>query len=545
MPMVNCCLVNLKDMLAKGFKLGGAELESPKSVTVACAVAAQVVAQVASVNFGGTTLANLDTVMEPYIKASYAKHMKDAIDWNIPDKEGYAKAKTEKEVFDAYQAIEYEISTLHSSNGQTPFLTITFGTGTSWEARAMQKAILENRIRGMGKHGNTPVFPKLVMFLGEGLNLKPEDPNYDIKQLAIKCSSKRMYPDYISIKHNLAITGSSVPVSPMGCRSFLSVWKDENGNEVLDGRCNLGVVTLNLPRIALIVNAMGLKSVEERTAAFLKELTNRMPLCYDALMSRVDNLKGTKCHVAPVIYTEGAFFRANADDLITDKLLDGRASISLGYIGIHEVLTLLFKVDPIESEEAQRFGKHILEVMRRYVDDWKKKTGVGFSLYGTPAESLCYRFNRLDRERFGVVKGATDKDWFTNSFHLSVDTKVDPFTKILYEKDYHYLSSGGMISYTEFPDMENNVKGLEQVIDFAMEHLHYYGVNTKPDTCYECGSTTAMTATDHGFECPVCGNNDLSRMRVIRRVSGYLGSVDLRPFNHGKHQEMIHRVEHF
>lgn len=305
------------------------------------------------------------------------------------------------------------------------------------------------------------------------------------------------------------------------------------------------MVTLNLPRIALMVNEMGLNSVEERLKAFEAELEKRMPLCYDALMSRVDSLKGVKCNVAPVLYTEGAFFRAKPDDEILDTLLDGRASISLGYIGLNEVLTLLFKVAPIDSEDAQRYGKHILKIMRHYVDKWKKETGIGFSLYGTPAESLCYRFNRLDRERFGVVKGATDREWFSNSFHLSVDTKVDPFTKILFEKDYHYLSNGGMISYTEFPNMENNLKGLEQVIDFAMEHLHYFGVNTKPDVCYECGTNTAMNTTDHGFECPVCGNNDLSRMRVIRRVSGYLGSVDLRPFNHGKQQEMINRVEHY
>lgn len=434
---------------------------------------------------------------------------------------------------------------MFSTNGQQPFSTLTFGMGTSWEERAIQKAILNVRIKGMGKDGITPVFPKLVMFLEEGLNLKPEDPNYDIKQLALECSSKRLYPDYISAKHNREITGSSVPVSPMGCRSYLSVFKGKNGEEILDGRNNLGVVTLNLPRIALIAaRRAGKASVTRKIELFEQELANRMPLCFDALMSRVDALKGAKANVAPVLYTEGAFFRINPEDEILDVLKDGRASISLGYIGLHEVLVTLFGVHPFDSEEAQQYGKHVLKILRHYTDKWKKETGIGFSLYGTPAESLCYRFNRLDQERFGIIKGVTDKDWHTNSFHLSVDRKVSPFDKIDYEAPYHWIATGGMISYVEFPDMKNNLKGLETVVDYAMDKLHYFGVNTPSDVCNACGSTKEMRATESGFVCPDCGNDDLTKMHVIRRVSGYLGSVDLRPFNKGKNAEMINRIKH-
>lgn len=417
MPFTNCCLVNLKDMLENGFRLGSAQIESPKSIGVACAVTSQIIAQVASHQYGGTTIANIDKVLAPYVSKSYAKHMQDAIKYDIPNPSVYAKEKTEKDVLDGYQAIEYEINTLFSTNGQQPFVTLSFGMGKSWESRLIQQAILKVRIRGLGKDGITPVFPKLVMFIEDGLNFKPEDPNYDIKKLAIECSSKRLYPDFISAKHNREITGSKEPVSPMGCRSFLGVWRNKDGEEVLDGRNNLGVVTLNLPRIALISANKAGTSIKRKIELFERELENRLPLCFDALMSRVDALKGAKASVAPVLYTEGAFMRINQNDEILDILKDGRASISLGYIGLHEVLTTLFGVHPFDSKEAQEYGKRILRIMRYYTDKWKEETGLGFSLYGTPAESLCYRFNKLDREMFGVVNGVTDKDWYTNSFH--------------------------------------------------------------------------------------------------------------------------------
>lgn len=417
MPFTNCCLVNLKDMLENGFRLGSAQIESPKSIGVACAVTSQIIAQVASHQYGGTTIANIDKVLAPYVSKSYAKHMQDAIKYDIPNPSVYAKEKTEKDVLDGYQAIEYEINTLFSTNGQQPFVTLSFGMGKSWESRLIQQAILKVRIRGLGKDGITPVFPKLVMFIEDGLNFKPQDPNYDIKKLAIECSSKRLYPDFISAKHNREITGSKEPVSPMGCRSFLGVWRNKDGEEVLDGRNNLGVVTLNLPRIALISARAAGTSTKRKIELFERELENRLPLCFDALMSRVDALKGAKASVAPVLYTEGAFMRINQNDEILDILKDGRASISLGYIGLHEVLTTLFGVHPFDSKEAQEYGKHILRIMRHYTDKWKEETGLGFSLYGTPAESLCYRFNKLDREMFGVVNGVTDKDWYTNSFH--------------------------------------------------------------------------------------------------------------------------------
>ena len=546
MPMTNCCLVDLREMFRGGFKLGTAQIESPKSIGVAAAVMCQIVAQVASHQYGGTTIANIDQVLAPYVTKSYEKHVQDALKYDIRIPSSYAREKTEKDVMDAMQSAEYEVNTMFSSNGQSPFITFTFGMGTSWEERLIQKAILKNRIRGLGRDGITPVFPKLVMFLEEGINMKPSDPNYDIKQLAIECSTKRIYPDFISAKNNRIITGSSVPVSPMGCRSYLGKWVNEDGEEVLDGRNNLGVVSLNLPRIALMVKHDNPNAdTDTLKKAFMKELETRMPLCFDALMSRIQSLEGVKASVAPVLYQEGAFgMRLGQDDTFLEKLANGRSSVSLGYIGLHEVLIMLFGVHPFDSKDAQIFGKHIVKALREQTDKWKHQTGWGFSLYSTPAESLCYRFNKLDREIFGVVKGVTDKDWYTNSFHLDVDRKVTPFEKIDFEKDYHFIVGGGQISYVELPSMIHNCEAVETIIDYAVDNLMYFGINLGVDTCFCCDSTKELKATANGFECTHCGNIDQTKMNVIRRTCGYLGAANSRPFNKGKQHEMMNRVKH-
>lgn len=542
-PYTNCCLVDLKGMLANGFKMGNADIEPPKSIGVATALMAQITAQIASHQYGGTTFANVDKVLAPYARMTYEKHEKDARKYGISGDRTYAMEKTEKDVFDAFQSYEYEVNTLHTANGQTPFVTITFGTGTGMFERMIQKAILKNRIRGLGKKGITPVFPKLVMFMEKGINLDPEDRNYDIKKLALECASKRMYPDIISSKNNRAITGSSVPVSPMGCRSFLSVWHDDNGNEILDGRNNLGVVTINLPRIAIEAEA---QEEEDAHDAFWRILDERLELCFEALMTRIDSLRGVKASVAPILYTEGAFgVRLKPDDEILELFKNGRSSISLGYIGLHETLLMFGSGQhPFDRVGSQNLGKLILEYLRAATEAWKKKTGFGFSLYSTPAESLCHRFCKLDFEKFGSIKGITDKGWYTNSFHLDVDRKVSPFEKIDYEADYHYIASAGHISYVEFPDMKNNMEALEKVWDYAMDKLDYFGTNLPVDKCFVCDSDDEFTPTEDGFHCKHCGNHDPAKMSVTRRTCGYLGAPAVRGFNSGKNKEMMHRVKH-
>lgn len=538
LPFTNCCLVDLKGMLENGFRLGNAGIESPKSVGVACAVTAQIIAQVASHQYGGTTIPNIDQTLAPYVQKTYEKNLEIARHYDIADGERYARERTEKETYDGIQACEYEINTLFSSNGQQPFVTFSFGMGRSWQERAVQRAILQVRIKGMGKEGITPVFPKLVFFIEEGLNLKPEDPNYDIKQLALECASKRMYPDIISAKLNRELTGSSEPVSPMGCRSFLSVWKDADGQEVLAGRNNLGVVSVNLPRIAI--------EAQQDQARFFEILDARLELAHKALMTRIQRLEGVKANIAPILYTEGAFgVRLAPDEDILDLFRNGRASISLGYIGLHEVALLMSGGEhPYDNDALQVFLRKVVAYLAQATRRWKAESGWGFSLYSTPSESLCHRFCKLDVARYGEIPGVTDKGYYTNSFHLDVARKVNPFEKVLYEKGFADTASGGHITYVELPNMRHNIKALERIWDYAIDHVPYFGTNTPVDSCGECGFMGEALATAEGFTCPECGNHDSASLSVTRRVCGYLGSPNARPFNAGKQKEVIRRVKH-
>lgn len=532
LPFTNCCLVDLKGMLQNGFKLGNAHIETPNSIGVSTAVMSQITAQVASHQYGGTTFANIDIILAPYVEKTYLKHLEEAKKYNIQcPHDLYAKEKTEKDTFDAFQAYEYEVNTLFSSNGQTPFVTLTFGTGTSWEERLIQQSILKNRIKGLGRNGITPIFPKLVMFIEDGINLKSTDINYDIKQLALECASKRMYPDVISSKNNKIITGSQVPVSPMGCRSFLSSWKDDSGKYVLDGRNNLGVVTLNLPRIAL--DSGYFKNFNE--SKFLSMFYKRLELCKEALMVRIKSLENVKASVAPILYQEGAFgVKMKPTDDILDLFKNGRSSISLGYIGIHE-LDLLTKPG---------FGEKILLLINKCLESWSKESGYAFSLYSTPAENLCYRFCKLDSEIHGSIEKITDKGWYTNSFHCSVEENLTPFEKIDKESKYHFIAKGGHISYVELPDMKKNLAGLESIWDYAIKKLDYFGVNMPVDKCLSCGSTHEMIPTEFGFKCSICGEQDPSKMNTIRRTCGYLGNPSERGFNLGKNKEIMNRTKH-
>ncbi|MEC4565524.1 anaerobic ribonucleoside-triphosphate reductase [Paenibacillus sp. CMAA1739] len=556
-PMTNCMLIDLKGMLENGFKLGNAQIETPKSITTAAAVTAQIIAQVASHIYGGNTINEIDKILAPYVRASFIKHFITGMKWfegnpndhilesqvypensilktRFTKEYNYAIQMTEKETLDAFQSLEYEINTLVSANGQTPFSTFGFGRGTSWEERQIQIAILKNRIRGLGKEGSTPIFPKLIFALEEGVNLKPQDPNYDIKQLAIKCSTLRMYPDILSVPKVKEVAGSFK--FPMSCRSFLSKYI-ENNEELHDGRFNMGVVTLNLPRIAI--------RAKNSETEFYNLLDDELEICKEALMFRINRLKGVKAKVAPILYMEGAAgVRLKPEDTIDHLLENDRASISLGYIGLHETILALFEKHIFDDSFMRQKGLNIVKYLSDKANKWKNETGYGFSLYSTPAESLCYRFCELDKNKYGLIKGVTDKGYYTNSFHLDVNKKVTPFEKIEFEKDYPQYASGGFISYCEFDSLVKNPKALEAVWDFAYERVPYFGTNTPVDKCYECGYEGEFRATNQGFKCPNCNNNDPKTSSVIRRCCGYLSEPSQRPFNKGKQKEVVSRVKH-
>lgn len=535
-PMFNCMLIDLDGMLTRGFKMGNAEIDTPKSISTATAVTAQIIAQVASHIYGGTTINRIDEVLAPYVAISYEKHLALAKEWEIADPTAFAQVRTEKECYDAFQSLEYEVNTLHTANGQTPFVTFGFGLGTSWESRLIQQAILKNRIAGLGKNSKTAVFPKLVFAIKDGLNHKQADPNYDIKTLALECASKRMYPDILNYDQVVNVTGSFK--TPMGCRSFLGAY-EEQGELIHEGRCNIGVVSLNLPRIA--IEADGNEKV------FYELLKDRLNLARRALETRISRLEGVKARVAPILYMEGACgVRLKPDDNVAEIFKHDRASISLGYIGLHETITALYQHSEhiYDNEQLRQKSVELLSVLKQAVDSWKQETGYGFSLYATPSENLCSRFCKLDATEFGVIEDVTDKGYYTNSFHLDVQKKVNPYDKIDFEMVYPAISNGGFICYGEFPNMQNNVEALEDVWDYSYSRVPYYGTNTPIDECYECGYTGEFACTSKGFTCPKCGNHDSTKVSVTRRVCGYLGSPDARPFNFGKQEEVKRRVKH-
>ncbi|OED41220.1 anaerobic ribonucleoside-triphosphate reductase [Endozoicomonas sp. (ex Bugula neritina AB1)] len=541
-PMFNCMLIDIEGMMNNGFRMGNAEIENPRSITTATAITAQIIAQVSSHIYGGTSINEIDRIHAPYVRKTFDKHLKKGLHWikNEEQARAYAMEMTEKDCYDAYQALEYEVNTLHTANGQTPFVTFGFGLGTSWEERLVQKSILKNRIRGLGRNRKTPVFPKLVFTIKKGVNFAAEDPNYDIKQLALECASKRMYPDILNYEKLVEVTGSFK--TPMGCRSFLGVY-EENGQMIHDGRNNLGVVSLNLPRIAIESNS---------EAEFFKLLDKRLMLAKEALMTRIERLDNVRARVAPILYVEGACgVRLNPDDKVSGIFKHGRASISLGYIGIHETINALYSSNEessdshiYDSEVLRQKGVAIVAYLRKAVESWKKETGYGFSLYSTPSESLCDRFCRLDRKTFGVIEGVTEKGYYTNSFHLDVEKTVNPYDKVDFEQVYPEHASGGFICYGEYPNMTNNLKALENVWDYTYDKVPYYGTNTPNDSCYACGYEGEFEATNRGFECPQCKNRDSDRMSVTRRVCGYLGQPNSRPFIKGKQEEVVRRVKH-
>lgn len=536
-PMTNCCLIDFKGMLAQGFKIGNADVESPKSIQTATAQISQIIANVASSQYGGCSADRIDEVLAPYAELNYQKHLKDAKDWVLADKqEEYARAKTQKDIYDAMQSLEYEINTLFTSNGQTPFTSLGFGLGTSWFEREIQKAILNIRIKGLGREGRTAIFPKLIFTVKRGLNLEPDSPNYDIKQLAIECATKRMYPDMLSYDKIVELTGSFKV--PMGCRSFLQGWQDEHGQDVTSGRMNLGVVTVNLPRIAM-------ESVGDMDK-FWEIFAERMAIAKDALVYRVERVKEATPANAPILYQYGAFGKRLAKtDVVDEVFKNRRATVSLGYIGLYEVATVFYGGEWETNPEAKDFTVDIIKKMKALVEAWSDEYGYHFSVYSTPSESLTDRFCRMDTEKFGIVKDITDKEYYTNSFHYDVRKNPTPFEKLDFEKIYPAVgASGGFIHYCEYPVLQQNPKALEAVWDYAYDRVGYLGTNTPIDHCYACDFEGDFEPTERGFKCPNCGNSDPKSVDVVKRTCGYLGNPQARPMVKGRHKEISARVKH-
>ena len=485
-PIFNCCLINIGDMLDNGTVMNGKLIESPKSFQVACIVMTQKNAAVASNQYGGQSVDIKH--LGKYLRKSYNKYKKQ-----IEEKyKGKLSGSTIEELVDArvrhelesgVQTIQYQINTLMTTNGQTPFVTLFLHLDEKdpyiKENAMIIEEILKQRIQGVKNEAGvyvTPAFPKLVYVLDENNCLKGGKYDY-LTRLAVKCSAKRMYPDYISAKKMRENYEGNV-FSPMGCRSFLSPWKDENGNYKFEGRFNQGVVSINLPQIAIIADGD-----EDK---FWKLLDERLELCKEALMCRHYALLGTTSDISPIHWQYGAIARLEKGEKIDKLLYGGYSTMSLGYIGIFE-MTKLMKGVSHTTPEGHDFALKVMKYLRGATDKWKKETNIGFALYGTPVESLCYKFARLDKEKFGTIKDVTDKGYYTNSYHVDVREKIDAFEKLSFESEFQKISSGGAISYVEIPNMQNNILALESAVKFIYDNIQYAEFNTKSDYCQVCG----------------------------------------------------------
>ena len=540
-PIFNCCLINIADMLDNGTVMNGKMIESPKSFQVACTVTTQIIAAVASNQYGGQSV-DLKHLGK-YLRKSYNK-FKSEIEKKYKGKlsddviEDLVQDRLKAELKAGVQTIQYQINTLMTTNGQSPFVTLFLhleeGDPYIKENAMIIEEVLRQRYQGIKNEAGvyvTPAFPKLVYVLDECNCLKGGEYDY-LTKLAVKCSAKRMYPDYISAKKMRENYEGNV-FSPMGCRSFLSPWKDENGNYKFEGRFNQGVVSINLPQVAIVADGD-----EDK---FWKLLDERLELCKEALMCRHYALLGTHSDISPIHWQYGAIARLAKGEKIDKLLYGGYSTISLGYIGIYE-MTKVMKGVSHTTPEGHDFAIRVMKHLRETVDRWKKETNIGFALYGTPAESLCYKFARIDKEKFGTIKDVTDKGYYTNSYHVDVREKIDAFEKLGFESEFQKISSGGAISYIEIPNMQKNIDALETAVKFIYDNIQYAEFNTKSDYCHVCGFDGEIILNkDNEWECPNCGNKDHSKMTVVRRTCGYLGENF---WNAGKTKEIKQRVMH-
>lgn len=540
-PIFNCCLINIGDMLDNGTVMNGKLIESPKSFQVACNIMTQIIASVACSQYGGQSvdISHLGKYLRKS-KEKFQNRLNDKFAGELTQEQidKIVEERLKDELRSGVQTIQYQINTLMTTNGQSPFVTIFLnlkeGDEYIEENAMIIEEILRQRYEGIKNEKGvyvTPAFPKLIYVLDEHNCLKGGKYDY-ITKLAVKCSAKRLYPDYISAKKMRENYEGNV-FSPMGCRSFLSPWKDENGNYKFEGRFNQGVVSLNLPQIAILA-----KGDEEK---FWSLLETRLQLCFDALMCRHHALEGIISDTSPVHWQYGAIARLDKGEKIDKYLYNGYSTISLGYIGLYECTKLMKGVSHTDPNGTE-FALKVMRTLREHCEKWKKETGLGFGLYGTPAESLCYRFARIDKERFGTIEDVTDKGYYTNSYHVDVREDIDAFSKFAFESQFQTISSGGAISYVEIPNMRHNLTALEDVVKFIYDNIQYAEFNTKSDYCHCCGYDGEITINDNlEWECPQCGNKDQRKMNVTRRTCGYLGENF---WNVGKTKEIKSRVLH-
>ncbi|MDP4118980.1 MAG: anaerobic ribonucleoside-triphosphate reductase [Bacillota bacterium] len=548
--MHNCDLVNLADMLNNGTVISGTMIERPHSFSTACNIATQIIAQVASSQYGGQSISLAH--LAPFVQISRQKIRRKVMEsikmvgGNISEEAAspIVEKRLREEIRKGVQTLQYQVITLMTTNGQAPFITIFMYLGeTKNEQEKKDLAIiieetLLQRYEGVKNEMGvyiTPAFPKLIYVLEEQ-NIAAESPYWYLTELAAKCTAKRLVPDYISEKKMKELKeGNCFPV--MGCRSALSPWKDEDGNYKFYGRFNQGVVTLNLVDIAL--------SSGKDMDKFWKIFDERLDLCYRALMCRHNRLKGTLSDAAPILWQNGAIARLNKGEKIDKLLYNGYSTISLGYAGLYECIKYMTgksHTDPI----ATPFALEIMKYMNKACNTWKEKTTIGFGIYGTPLESTTYKFAKCLQKRFGIIEGVTDKPYITNSYHVHVTEKINAFDKLKFESQFQALSTGGAISYVEVPNMQSNIEAVLQLIRFIYDNIMYAELNTKSDYCHVCGfdGEIRIVSDEDGklvWECPKCGNRDQSRMNVARRTCGYIGSQF---WNQGRTQEIKERVLH-
>ena len=540
-PIFNCCLINIGDMLENGAVMNGKLIESPKSFQVACTVVTQIIACVASNQYGGQSvdLRHLGKYLRKSrekFKAHVAYECAGKVDEATMDR--LVDDQVRSELKNGVQTLQYQINTLMTTNGQSPFVTLFLnlqdGDPYIEENAMIIEEVLRQRLEGIKNESGvfiTPAFPKLVYVLDEHNCLKGGKYDY-LTELAVKCSAKRMYPDYISAKKMRENYQGNV-FSPMGCRSFLAPWKDEEGNYKFEGRFNQGVVSLNLPQIGILSGGD-----EDKFWSLLEE---RLDLCFEAIMCRHNALKKVRSDSSPIHWQYGAIARLPKGASIEPLLYGGYSSISLGYIGLYE-LTKLVKGVSHTQESGAEFALKVMSRLRKACDDWKAETNIGFALYGTPAESLCYRFARIDKERFGTIPDVTDKGYYTNSYHVDVREHIDAFDKFTFESQFQRISTGGCISYVEIPNLRHNLEALKDVVRFIYDNIQYAEFNTKSDYCQCCGFDGEIEINeDFHWECPACHNTDQSKMNVTRRTCGYLGENF---WNVGKTKEIKARVLH-
>lgn len=540
-PIFNCCLINIGDMLDNGTVMNGKLIESPKSFQVACTVMTQIIAAVASSQYGGQSvdikhLGKYLRKSENKYKKIYSEKFADKLD----DKTIalLVDERLREELKSGVQTIQYQINTLMTTNGQSPFVTLFLNMDPTdeyaKEISLIIEEILRQRYEGIKNEKGifvTPAFPKLVYVLDEENSLQGGKFDY-LTKLAVKCSSKRMYPDYISAKKMRENYEGNV-FSPMGCRSFLPAWMDESGKYKFEGRFNQGVVSINLPQIAIIAG----KNEEK----YFELLDERLKLVHEALMCRHNSLKGTLSDVSPIHWQYGALARLPKGEPIDDYLMEGYSTLSLGYIGVYEAAKLVTGESHTKGN-GKLFGIRLMDHLRATADRWRDESGIGFSLYGTPAESLCYRFAKIDRQLFGEITDITDKGYYTNSYHVDVREQIDAMSKFSFESQFQRISSGGSISYAEVPNLTNNLEALEEVVKYIYENIQYAEFNTKSDYCHECGFDGEIVLNSNAdWECPQCHNHDKNKMNVTRRTCGYLGENF---WNVGKTKEINSRVTH-